>query len=279
MKSLKITSLVCGGVLSLAASNVFAQESSSSLSTSPGASSSQQSGSALGTPAGQHSSSYGTGSSTAMHSGSTVRLSQIMNSSVQSNEGKTLGYIRDFTVNPQSGRIEFAVLSLSSAGGASDTATAGRETVPSSRSSNIGTPSAASGSTAQGKLIPVPWQLFSQSWSRQSQTSTSTAATATGGKDLVLNIDESKLRTAPSFDSSDWNQMQTGSLDQRVYSHFGVDRTSALGTPGSAISGQGTSGSSSYPSSSGSSTSPDSSSSDRSSSGTSSGSGSSQADR
>jgi len=63
-----------------------------------------------------------------------------------------------------------------------------------------------------------------------------------GAQSLALNIDESKLRTAPSFDASDWNQLQSGTLDQRVYSHFGVDRSSAIGTPGSSISGRGASG-------------------------------------
>jgi len=169
-----------------------------------------------------------------------------MNSTVQSQEGKTLGHIRDLVVDPQSGRIEFAVLSLSSAGAATDTSTSGRETVPSSRSSTIGTPSSTSGATTTGKLIPVPWQLFSQSWSSssgQSSTAGSSATrTAMGAQTLVLNIDESKLRTAPSFDASDWNQLQTGMLDQRAYSHFGVDRSSAIGTPGSSISGRGASG-------------------------------------
>jgi hypothetical protein len=88
--------------------------------------------------------------------------------------------------------------------------------------------------------------MFSQSWSsssgQSSTTSSSVTSSAMGAHNLVLNIDESKLRTAPSFDASDWNQLQTGTLDQRVYSHFGVDRSSAIGTPGASISGRGASG-------------------------------------
>jgi len=174
-----------------------------------------------------------------MQSGNSVRLSHLMNSSVQSSDGKTLGHIRDLTVDPKSGRVEFAILSLASAGGSADTSTSGRETVPSSRSSTTGTQSSATGSSAMGKLIPVPWQLFSQSMSSQSTSSLSTSPT------LTLNIDESKLRSAPSFDSSNWNELQESSFDQRAYSYFGVDRSSALGTSGSSISGRGTSGSSS----------------------------------
>jgi sporulation protein YlmC with PRC-barrel domain len=177
-----------------------------------------------------------------MQSGNSVRLSELMHGSVQSKDGKTLGQIRDLVVNPQSGQIEFAILSLSSVGGVSDTSTSGRETVPSNRSSNVGTPSVTSTAAGTGKLIPVPWQLFDQSHGASQSIGTSTAM---GSQRLVLNIDESKLRTAPSFDAGQWNQFQTGNLDQRIYSHFGVDRSSATGTPGSSVTGQGASGTSS----------------------------------
>jgi len=170
-----------------------------------------------------------------------------MNTSVQSQEGKTIGQLRDVVVDPQTGRIQFAIVSLSSAGAATDTSTSGRETVPSSRSSVAGTPSSAAAYSTTGKLIPVPWQLFSQSWAGRSSSTSSTIAGSTTSalpQNLLLNIDESKLRSAPSFDASNWNDFQSGTLDQRVYSHFGVDRTSGIGTPGSSISGQGASGSS-----------------------------------
>jgi sporulation protein YlmC with PRC-barrel domain len=268
MKSLKVTSLICGGVLSLTSSCLLAQQSSS---TTPGSSSSSssQSGSSLGTSS-QSSSTLGSQSSTygshsAMHSGNSVRLSEIMHSAVQSSDGKTIGHIRDLTVDPQSGRIQFAILSTSAAGGASDTSTSGRETAPSSRSSVTGNSSQYS---TTGKLIPVPWHLFSQSWSSSqaglsSSTSSSstgtTSSSAMGTHHLVLNIDESKLQSAPSFEGSNWNELRDSSFDQRVYSHFGVDRSSALGTSGSSLSGQGSSSThehSTLPSSSSPSTSP-----------------------
>jgi len=109
-----------------------------------------------------------------------------------------------------------------------------------------------------GKLIPVPWQLFSQSLnnSRFGASSTSpsstTGSSAMAGQTLVLNIDESKLQSAPSFDAGNWNELQSGTIDQRVYSYFGVDRASGTGTSGSSISGQGTSDQSNPNSSSGS---------------------------
>ncbi|MHC1766624.1 MAG: PRC-barrel domain-containing protein [Verrucomicrobiia bacterium] len=277
MKSLRLTSLLCGGVLSLTATNALAQQPSSSQPGStqlPSTSQSSQSqygqssqgqagqsqygqgsqGQSSRTPGQGQSSTLGQGTSGigqsssalgsgAMQSDNAVRLSELMRANVQSQEGKTLGNIRDITVDPQSGRIEFAILSLSSAGAATDTSTSGRETVPSSRSSTAGTPSVTAGATS-GKLIPVPWQLFSQSRSSLQQgASTTPGAGSMGSQNLVLNVDESKLRTAPSFDAGNWNQLQTGALSQRVYSHFGVDESSAIGTPGSSIRGQGTSGS------------------------------------
>lgn len=271
MKNVKLTSLICGGVLSLAGTSALAQQSSTGNpnTTSPSASgqpsSSQSSSSTLGQSragtSGQSTSSTlgGVGASAttsgSMDSSSNLRLSEIMNKPVQSQEGKTLGYIRDLTVNPQSGQIEFAVLSLSASSGltpggtsAADTSTSGRETAPSSRSSVSGIPASTTTAGMTGKLIPVPWQLFSQSWNGSGRTSTSGTSVAgtTGsgmGGNLTLNIDESKLRSAPSFDSSNWNQIQGGTLDQRVYSYFGVNRASGIGTPGSSIRGQGTSGS------------------------------------
>jgi len=164
-----------------------------------------------------------------------------MNSTVQSQDGKTLGSIRDFTVDPQSGHVQFAILSLSPAGGATDTSTSGRETVPSSRSSITGTPSSSSGLGMTGKLIPVPWQLFSQSMTSSSaSSSSSTTGSSSGTHNLVLNLEQSKLQSAPSFDASNWSDMQQSSFDQRVYSYYGVSRMSGAGTSGSSISGQGT---------------------------------------
>lgn len=252
MKKAKVTSLICGGILSLTGSHVLAQQSTSTDQNS--SSSSSQSSSRLGsssttpdsqassTLGGQSSTSGAYGSSSSMSSGRNVRLSQIMNGSVQSQEGKTLGQIRDVIVDPQSGRIQFAILSLSSAGGSSDTSTSGRETVPSSRSSVTGTPSIAPGSTMTGKLVPVPWQLLSQGMTSGHGASSASSSTLGGSSSmsspkLVLNLDETKLRSAPSFDATDWSQLQGGSLDQRVYSHYGVERSSGYGTSGSSISG------------------------------------------
>jgi sporulation protein YlmC with PRC-barrel domain len=230
MKNVKLTSLLCGGILSLAGS-VLAQQS-----TAPGSSSSSSSTSpGLNQPAPGSSGAYSSGtaasSSGAMQSEQNVRLSTLINSPVQSKDGKQIGSLRDVTVDPKSGRIEFGILSLSSGGGTAGT---------SAQSSISGSSSTSAGASFTGKLIPVPWQLFSQTWSQAGATSSS--STGAMRTPLVLNVDESKLQSAPSFEASNWNEIQTGSFDQQVYSFFGVSRSSAYGTPGSSMSGHGASG-------------------------------------
>jgi len=247
MKHLQISSLICGGILSISSSALLAQQpsSSSQSSTLNPSSSSAQSSSTLDQSS--RSSSLGSSSSldhSSMNSSQNVRLSNLMSGTVQSQSGKTLGHIRDLVIDPQSGRIQFAILSLSSAGGVSDTSTSGRETVPSTRSSSSGIPSSAVGANLTGKLVPVPWQLLSHSFTGSPSSSSTYSSTAsTMSQPLVLNIDESKLQSAPSFEASNWNELQSSTFDQRVYSHFGVDRNWGTGTSGSSISGQGTSGS------------------------------------
>jgi sporulation protein YlmC with PRC-barrel domain len=192
-----------------------------------------------------------------MTSGQSVRLSDLMNATVQSQDGKPVGYIRDFTVHPRSGHIEFAILSLT--GGSSSLGTSSSATTPSSQSilkdqtSNTSTPG------ANDKLIPVPWQLFSHS-SQNSQSSGAAGTSGTtlaGHQPLVLSIDSSKLQGAPSFAANDWNDLQQSSFDQRVYSYFGVSRMSEAGTSGASPYGTGTSSSSGTPDSGRTSGTPD----------------------
>jgi sporulation protein YlmC with PRC-barrel domain len=217
MNKTKLTRILCGGIISLTGASLLAQQSSSSGTSSTDPSSSS---STLGSSTSQSSS---TSSSQWQHAGQTLRLSHLMNATVQGQDGKTLGTIRDFTIDPQTGQLQFAVLA------------------PSSAAETAGTSSASS---TTGKLIPVPWQLFSHSL--QSSSSSSSTIGGPGSHNLVLNLDESKLQSAPSFDANSWSEMHQGSLDQRIYSYYGVNRMSGLGTSGSSISGSGGTQSSSH---------------------------------
>jgi sporulation protein YlmC with PRC-barrel domain len=171
-----------------------------------------------------------------------IRASQVIGSSVKSSDGQTAGQIRDIVVDPQSGRIEYAVLSLS--GTAGSPATPSATSVPSTATPSSPSPTSYSASTGM-KLVPVPWALFSPSLAR---TSSGTAgALGAGTMAITLNVDSAKLRSAPSFDGNNWSSLQSADFGQRTYSYYGLDwnnRTSDMGTPGAGVSrGAGTSSS------------------------------------
>jgi sporulation protein YlmC with PRC-barrel domain len=245
MNMKRLTSIICGSAISLAGASLLAQQSST---TDPSSTSSSSSSPNQGTAAGNYGSSSAYNSREHwMTSGQSVRLSDLMNATVQSQDGKTVGYIRDFTVHPRSGHIEFAILSPSQSGSTANmTSTSSSQSVLNERTSNTSTLG------ANDKLIPVPWQLFSRlGQNGQSSSTTGTAGTSTlaGHQPLVLNIDSAKLQSAPSFAANSWSDLQQSSFDQRVYSYFGVSRMTGAGTSGASPYGTGTSSSSSTPNS------------------------------
>ena len=174
-----------------------------------------------------------------------LRASQIIGSTVKAMDGKTLGQVRDIVVDPQAGRIDFAVLSL--AGSAETSATSSAISTP---PTTTPLPSSTTyNASASGKLVPVPWQLFAQNFASASTATSSSVGT--GGlmgqtMNLTLNLDEAKLRSAPSFEANNWSTLQGGDFAQRAYAYYGLDwsnrATSATGTPGAGVSsGIGTS--------------------------------------
>jgi hypothetical protein len=258
-----------------------------------GAASAQQS-----TPArpGQSSQPYGSQrQQQAMHSGQLLRSIDLIGSSVQSSQGSRIGNIRDIAINPQTGRIEFALLSLSStlgATGAGAGATTGATTdttrtdpgraatTTTTPGTAVGTPgagttsgadsttSAIGSSATMGRIVPVPWQLMSlRSTGAESGVSSTTtpgqssppgtsatpetsttpgsisSATAMLMPTFTLNVDPSRLQSAPTLDQTGpGSALQNPSFAQRVYSHFGVNRQqSGVGGSDSGINtGTGT---------------------------------------
>lgn len=219
-------------ICSLVAAAALAQESSTSSSQQRQRQSGSQS---------QQSSRYGSQSSMSQQS---LRVSQqVIGAQVKSQDGQQLGQIEDLIVNPQSGRLEFAVISKGE------------------------------------KLHPVPFQLLSTeaqgassrstsgitsgtSTSTETDTSSSTSPTASsrfGSSSqqkvtFTAKVESSKLEQAPSFTRTQWPQMSQ-SWSQQIYSHYGV-QPEAVGSPGSSSdslrsgSQQGSQGSSSPSSSS-----------------------------
>jgi sporulation protein YlmC with PRC-barrel domain len=144
--------------------------------------------------------------------GQSMRASKLTGAEVKDSQGQSVGRIEDVVVNPSSGRIEFAVLSLSSG-------TAASTTSPSTTTPATTTTTA---STA-GKLVPVPWMLLRPG--SVGSVSTTTPTTRTPGTEqqyaFSLNVDRSKLEQAPSFDRNNWPDISQGEWHQRIFSHYG----------------------------------------------------------
>lgn len=65
------------------------------------------------------------------------------------------------------------------------------------------------------KLTAIPWQLIS----------------VTDPNRLMVNVDQSKLMSATTFESSRWPDFDTG-YNQRVYTYYGLTYPVAVGAPG-----------------------------------------------
>jgi len=184
-RKLFLTTLSLGvtSALFIAATTQAADDTKSSTSSSTATSSSSQGA---------------TGKGSASISGQSqkfMRLSQLTGTALKNTSGENLGQINDFVVDPSTGRIEFAVLSL--------------------------TPGGAIGkienTLQRGKLTAIPWTLIRPSGE---------------GQNLTANIDKDKLASAQTFDRSSWPDMSQESWGQQIYSHYGLqwqDRSSAGG--------------------------------------------------
>jgi sporulation protein YlmC with PRC-barrel domain len=135
-----------------------------------------------------------------------VRASKLAGAQVSDSSGQKVGTIQDVIINANSGRIDFALLSLNAVGTSS---------------------SATYNSSASGKLVPVPWALLRTS-AAASQYSSSSEQPA-----FTLNADQNKLNGAPAVDMSDLSQSE---WRQRIYSYYGVTPQST----GGSASPQGT---------------------------------------
>jgi sporulation protein YlmC with PRC-barrel domain len=198
-----------------------AQNPSGSSSESPGSSSSKWYNKAL--------------SATGFTAHQELRGSQLTGAQVMDSSGQTLGTINDVIINPTSGKIDFAVLSLSSSGGTSPTGSA------------TGTSGGATGSygsstsTTGGKLVPVPWALLRPS----SASGGSSAAGTTGGamgqqQSFTFAGDSSKLQAAPSFSQANWPDISQPTWRHSVFSYYGMSAGSATGgaeSPGGSSGG------------------------------------------
>jgi len=261
-----------------AASLVFSAQAQNSSSDSSSSSSTSGQNSQYGSSS-DKSGWTGKGLSAAGRMGhQEIKASQLTGAQVTGTSGSQLGTISDCIINPTSGRIDFAILSVSGSGstggstspsgsssstGSSDTSgssssTSPSSTSPSSSSSGVGGSSgstlgsSSSSSLAGGKQVAVPWMLLKPSDSGSSSSSTassSTSSVSSGQVSFQFTGDPSKLQSAPSFDAT--TDLSQPNWRHSVYSYYGLSGAgSATGggeSPGSSSSGSSSSDSSSNP--------------------------------
>jgi len=149
-----------------------------------------------------------------------VRASQLSGAPVNNSSGQRVATIEDTIINPASGKIDFALLSLNGAAERSSSAYSGNSSGSQTQSSATAT------STSPSRLVPVPWSLLKRSSGSSQYSSSSEKPT------FSLNVEQSKLSSAPSVSASELSQSE---WQQRVYSFYGV-------TPGSPAMGTSTGG-------------------------------------
>lgn len=137
-----------------------------------------------------------------------IRASQLNGAQVNDRSGQRIGTVQDVIINPSSGKVDLALLSFS-----------GADTVVTNQS-------------LKGKLVPVPWALL------KTAAASSQYATSSEQPTFTLNVDQTKLNSAPTFDSSDWGESE---WRQRVYSFYGVTPSPMGGaeSPAGEIKGEG----------------------------------------
>jgi sporulation protein YlmC with PRC-barrel domain len=172
-----------------------------------------------------------------------LRASQLTGAQVTGSSGSQIGTISDTIINPASGRIDFAVISLSGAGTSGTSGSAASTTDTSGTSAVGATGTATAGS---GKQVAVPWMLLRPSLMAGLGSSSATSSAGQQAS-FVFSGDSTKLQSAPNFDTT--TDLTQPSWRQSVFSYFGLSGS------GSAIGGAESPGSTG--SSSGSTTSPD----------------------
>ena len=163
-----------------------------------------------------------------------VRASQLANAQVKSSSGESIGTISELIINPNSGKVDFAVISLSGLTGATSSSTPSSGTLGTS-STTSGTASSATGGARQ---VAVPWSLLHAGLLGNTTTSSSV-----GQMSFTYSGDINKLQTAPAFDPN--TDLSKPGWVQNVISYFGGKPGSATG--GATSPGGTSSGNRSYP--------------------------------
>jgi sporulation protein YlmC with PRC-barrel domain len=111
------------------------------------------------------------------------RTSKLIGTNVENPQGENLGEIEEIVIDPQSGQMAYAVLSLGGFLGMGE------------------------------KYFAIPWEALTP------KTPTTKGAQYDR---FVLNVDKERLRNAPSFNKDNWPDMADRRWAQQVYSHYGI---------------------------------------------------------
>ncbi len=130
---------------------------------------------------------------------SSMQLSQLLNAQVKDIQGNKVGQLEDFVIDPNSGRVQFAVVRLTG---------------------DIG---------PQGAYTPIPWPLVQQP--------IASASTVEEPRTVVLNVDRSKLQSVQKFSVNRWTAQTHPAWGSEVYSFYGVPWDSSTVSIGGTGSG------------------------------------------
>ncbi len=112
---------------------------------------------------------------------SAIRVSQLMDKSVQDEQGKDIGKVSDVVIG-QDGKAEFIV--LSQGGG-------------------------FLGTGGGGELKPIPWDKVQTQNIGQDQNA------------ITVSVNQDQLQNAPSFSKNDWQSFTQGDMNQQVRGYYG----------------------------------------------------------
>lgn len=130
---------------------------------------------------------------------------RISGANLRDDSGASIGRVEDLIIDPQTGRIEFLIVS-------------------------------AFYPTNSIKLLPIPWKAITY------RSSQSGMGKVPGGNQVfALNYPRTKLKDAPTFQRYRWPDMSESSWRQPIYKHYGATAGGGAGSDTQTATGSGTS--------------------------------------
>lgn len=138
-----------------------------------------------------------------------MRTGCLIGAEVRDSNGQRVGILKELTLSPLSGQIDFGVISLT-----------------------------GPGSEAGGKLVPVPWPLVQPD---AAAAGFGTNRTGISTYPVTVNVDRSLLEKAPALDSGNWSGLNHAEWRKSIYAYYGLtlETESMAGRPSGKPPGAG----------------------------------------